>query len=458
MRWFLNRTGQFEGPLDEAEIVRLLGAGEVPDTAQVCREGSSGWIPISEHPPFGAVMDGLGPTMAMPSVDSAALPGMLGPLTGPSAPASQAPISQAPISQAPASQAPISQAPASQAPASQAPISQAPISQAPISQAPASQAPASQAPISQAPTSQPAPLSSPAPFPGVATLPAGGFSPADAAASRAVPGPMPPAQAPAVPGSGNRKAGLMVGAGCGLLVLVTACIGGGSLLFFGSSAEPFVERTQHLSRIITGVAVDGRHDDASQWACVGETDLLGSPPATRATMATLGGQPEVLLTVVGLAALDERRVVQASALVFPDGRVRYARVRTGETLSFLDPIPGWSTGRERDEQMLAGVTGLLELLAADPCEVEWVSSGDLEGLPTELVATIMQGVSIPPMREACGVVDEVDDWDLRIESLSVVVRGNDHTAVLTAPMMQPPGTSVCIGPIRGELVEEADDE
>ena len=101
-----------------------------------------------------------------------------------------------------------------------------------------------------------------------------------------------------------------------------------------------------------------------------------------------------------------------------------------------------------------GVTQLLEHLAPDTCELQWVTARDLEGLPTELGGDIMQGVAIPPMNEACGVVQQVDGWERAIAGVSVVVQGKDRTALLLTSMRQTPGTSVCMSPVMARVVEE----
>lgn len=52
MRFYLNRTGQNEGPLEEAAIAAMVQRGEVPPTAYICPEGGSAWQPVSSHPAF----------------------------------------------------------------------------------------------------------------------------------------------------------------------------------------------------------------------------------------------------------------------------------------------------------------------------------------------------------------------------------------------------------------------
>jgi len=433
MRWFLNRTGQYEGPFEEAALADMIRRGEVPPTSQICAEGASEWKPLLSHPPFAGASSqaggnapssvGVAATMAMPGIDPGSMPGMLGSLGGPAGappPGSSPGVHTPPPGSSPGMYAP-----------------------------PPGSSPGMHTPP---PVSSPGAYSAPPAHPG-------GYAPH---ASNA-----PAATAVSPHQEKKSKLPLILGGGCGLLLLLTICITSISIFVFSSGDDRFATRSQHISEIIKGVAVDGRHADADEWGCVSndDGDLLSTPADTRATMAQLGGNPEVVLTAVELVAVREDHRVGALALVFPDGRVRYSNVRSREISALLREIDtegrftrGWSTGRERDTDMLSGVETFLELLAQDECDVEWVSSADLEGLPTDLVGDIMEGVSIPPLREACTEVADADDWSRRrIDGISVIVRGNGHTAVLSTSMRQDPGTSVCISPIRARLFDEDDD-
>lgn len=52
MRWYLNRTGQAEGPFDEPTILGMIGRGEVLPHHQICVEGQQAWQGLQAHPPF----------------------------------------------------------------------------------------------------------------------------------------------------------------------------------------------------------------------------------------------------------------------------------------------------------------------------------------------------------------------------------------------------------------------
>ncbi|MCA9607318.1 MAG: DUF4339 domain-containing protein [Myxococcales bacterium] len=448
MRWYLSRTGQVEGPFEEPAVVEMVRKGEVAPTAQICAEGSTDWKPLLGHPPFAQAVaqqpkpSGVAPTMAMPGVSA----GMLGSLSGPGAsPAPHTPAPQhtpAPLSAPPPSFPP----PGGLAPISSAPQGTMPgggVTPPPIAGSPAPYTPPPHTPMQG--TSNP------------------GFGPPS------MPGGMPssPGAVPAPGGEKKSKLPLLVGGGCALLLVLTLCIGGGSLLIFGSSSSAFATRTNNVAEIITDVAVEGRHDQASDWACVSGEDLTSSPSETRASMAPLGAHPEIVVTAVQVnaAMTGTRRTVQGLALVFPDGRVRWSSLRTREVPDyggalgeiFQESLTGWSTGRDRDQEMLEGVDGLLEVLAEDDCDPEWVSTSDLEGLPTELRGDIMEGVDLPAMREACNQVSTTEGWVRRVDGITVIVRGNDKTALLNTAMQQSPGTSVCIAPIRARVLDDEDE-
>ncbi|MCB9594454.1 MAG: DUF4339 domain-containing protein [Sandaracinaceae bacterium] len=375
MRWYLSRSGRVEGPHEEAALVDLVRRGEVAPTAQICAEGSTSWGPLLGHPPFAQAVaqqpkpSGVAATMAMPGITPGSMPGMLGALSGPGTPPPHTP--------APKSSPQIPLPPV--APSSGGTLPAGGITPAPLGPP-------------SSPGSYPG---APSPF-GPGTPPPGGSMPGFGPPSMG--GGMTPAPAAAPKKS---KMGLLVGGGCALLFVVTACIAGGSFLFFRSGSSAFAARTNTVAEIVRQVAVDGRHDQASEWACVSGDDLRSSPSETRAAMAPLGSQPEIVLTAVDLVAVKDGRVVQALGLVFPDGRVRYSNVRTREMPDYggalgelyADARRGWSTGRERDAEMLEGVTTFLELLSEDECDLEWVSSADLEGLPTGLRGEIMEGVN-----------------------------------------------------------------
>jgi hypothetical protein len=52
MAWWLNRTGQPEGPYDDAQLLQLIGSGQLRG-GHICQQGSHAWTPIEQHPVFG---------------------------------------------------------------------------------------------------------------------------------------------------------------------------------------------------------------------------------------------------------------------------------------------------------------------------------------------------------------------------------------------------------------------
>ncbi|MBZ0120465.1 MAG: DUF4339 domain-containing protein, partial [Sandaracinaceae bacterium] len=52
VRWFVHKGGTPEGPFEEARVLEMIRAGQVPPTAHVCAEGGQQWSPVSSHPAF----------------------------------------------------------------------------------------------------------------------------------------------------------------------------------------------------------------------------------------------------------------------------------------------------------------------------------------------------------------------------------------------------------------------
>ncbi|MGE0788386.1 MAG: GYF domain-containing protein [Sandaracinaceae bacterium] len=492
MRWYLSRGAQTEGPLDEAALLDAIRRGEVPPTAQVCAEGTQTWKPLLAVPELAMAVasakpSGVAPTMAL-SVEqlmSPSSPGMLGSLSGASQPTPPQPTPQpTPPQPTPPRPTPPQPTPPGTTPpqvtppqghlATPAPVSgqtpiAPPVAGPPSSPYAATPTPAPMAsghqssPAAFAPTQGFAAPPAPAPsYPGQPSSP-GSYQPVtpppgSGPAAFAPPGqPSPFGSAPgATPASGSKsRAPLLVGAGCAVILLASLCIGGGIALYFSLHADPFPSRVEKVAEVIRAVAVDGHHEDASQWTCVSGADLMSSPAETRAAMAQLGGHPEIVLTALDLVAVQGSYSVQALVLVFPDGRVRYSSVRAQPLFDYIQQPTAWNTGRERDTELLAGVDALLEQLSQDPCDVDWIASGELEGIPTELVGEIMQGVSVPDLTQACNTVTTTDGWQRSVGGVSVIVQGNGHTAVLNTALSQLPGTSVCLAPITARVMEDA---
>ena len=61
MRWYINRNGNNEGPLDEAVILQMIGRGELNQQSYACPEGGQAWQQLSSHPPFAQALAGPAP-------------------------------------------------------------------------------------------------------------------------------------------------------------------------------------------------------------------------------------------------------------------------------------------------------------------------------------------------------------------------------------------------------------
>lgn len=60
MRWYVNRTGNAEGPWDEPTIVGMIQRGEIQSQHQIVVEGQQNWQPLSTHPAFAQALAGGG--------------------------------------------------------------------------------------------------------------------------------------------------------------------------------------------------------------------------------------------------------------------------------------------------------------------------------------------------------------------------------------------------------------
>jgi hypothetical protein len=60
--WYLNRSGNPEGPLSEAQIIEMIQFGGLRE-AHVCPAGGQSWMPLNAHPAFAHAMGGVAPTM-----------------------------------------------------------------------------------------------------------------------------------------------------------------------------------------------------------------------------------------------------------------------------------------------------------------------------------------------------------------------------------------------------------
>jgi len=60
MRWYVNRTGNAEGPWDEPTIVGMIQRGEIQSQHQIVVEGQQNWQPLTSHPAFAQAAAGGG--------------------------------------------------------------------------------------------------------------------------------------------------------------------------------------------------------------------------------------------------------------------------------------------------------------------------------------------------------------------------------------------------------------
>ena len=74
MRWYLNRTGQPEGPFEEHTLTRWIRDGALA-AGNVCPEGGKQWMALADHLPFArALRDAAtGPTMTPGDLSAAAV-------------------------------------------------------------------------------------------------------------------------------------------------------------------------------------------------------------------------------------------------------------------------------------------------------------------------------------------------------------------------------------------------
>lgn len=88
MKWYLNRTGEPEGPFDESQLVEMIRSGQVAD-GNVAEDGSSAWVPLTQHPVFA---DALADWVAEPVGPQAPPPTELPPGASPAATVPQSPL------------------------------------------------------------------------------------------------------------------------------------------------------------------------------------------------------------------------------------------------------------------------------------------------------------------------------------------------------------------------------
>jgi len=50
MGWFVHMNGQGSGPYADADMVQMVAAGQVNETAHVCLEGTQTWLPVAQSP------------------------------------------------------------------------------------------------------------------------------------------------------------------------------------------------------------------------------------------------------------------------------------------------------------------------------------------------------------------------------------------------------------------------
>ena len=93
MKWYLNRSGEPEGPFDEQHLLQMIQSQELT-AGNICQEGAAEWKSLNQHPPFAQA---LGPGAANPG---AANPGATDP--GATDPAAANPAAASPAASNPA--------------------------------------------------------------------------------------------------------------------------------------------------------------------------------------------------------------------------------------------------------------------------------------------------------------------------------------------------------------------
>jgi hypothetical protein len=387
MRFYLNRGGEPEGPLEEAAIFAMIQRGEVTAAAYICPEGGQAWQPLHSHAPFAAPPKPIAATVAMDAslFQAAAAAAAKGPVSAPGAPISG---------------------------------------------------------------------------PGQYTPAPAGFSPAPYSAPGGVQvtAPYPQAGAAAAAQKPKSKLGLILGGGCGLIVAIAMCGGGGALAYTMFGGDDFPDEINSAAEDLVATADRRTSDVSDTWSDSGTSPNLSSTEETdRATFDQLGDDPEIVLTGVELIAHAGAQSVRTIAVVFPDGEVRYSGLNAEYTTAPPTAFP-----RDTDAQRhLAEAVDELVRMAADDCEsIELLERDQIEDLPAGLRDDIMRDTSETDRRELCDAVarnGEPAFTVARVTELTTIVRGNGRYALLASRLTANsarPGV-MYLEPVRVRMVEES---
>lgn len=409
MRWYLYRSGNPEGPFDEQALVELIRSGQVGSAAQVCPEGGNAWQPVFSHPPF--------------------------------AQAGQGGASQPGASQHGAPQPGASQHGAPQPGASQHGAPQ---------------------PQAQPQTPQQEHDSLPKTVPlsahqlGQAAAP-GGAGPGGPGA----PGAPGAAAGAGAPPKKKSKLPLILGGGCGLLVVLTLCVGGGIFAYFEMKGGAFADETLAAAEDIMAAAEGRTGAVSATWtSSAGEESLLQTPPSEADELDELSGEPEMFAAAARLAGFAGNRAVYTIVLVFPDGTVRYSGLETRDyPADLLGPPENMPRTTEALTRMGKGVDEFLDLAAKDCEGIELVTEDDLEELPSKLGDEIMEHSRETDRDEVCSEVSSRGRTAFsvtRVEGVVVLMKGeNGDVAGLRSSVKIPEGsmTDAYLTPVRVRLFD-----
>ncbi|HBQ11936.1 MAG TPA: hypothetical protein DEF51_12580, partial [Myxococcales bacterium] len=301
------------------------------------------------------------------------------------------------------------------------------------------------------------PGSAPGSFPGHA-----GSAPGYGAAAANAPGPMMGAAGAAAQPK-KSKLPLLIGGGCGLLLLLTLCVGGGifAATSFGGS-DAFAEEVNAAADDVLAAAQVRPGDVRGVWngsGGGGET-LANTNASVAQELGQLGASPEIQLSAVMFRAVSGQRQIRAVAVVFPDGRVRYTNLEASDwTLGDILTPTNFPRSNESQEALVGGLDHLLDTAADDCEEIELIRASELEGLPGRLVGDILEHASESDRRQVCNEVNTHGREAFTMQSVNaivVVVKGSGgRTAALNASFEIAPGNPnlAFLGPVRSRLYD-----
>jgi hypothetical protein len=224
---------------------------------------------------------------------------------------------------------------------------------------------------------------------------------------------------------------LYVGIGCGVLFLLGICVSTGVAIAV-SQNDSGGDFADEVNAMADDVLKASRGEmPSADWNPGAPEGLNATTAAARGQLATLGSEPEILMTAVELEAYaplaPASRRLRGMALVFPDGRVRYSDVTymLFDDASFItyEPFP---RGNDRERILAEAVESFVQTLADDCEEIELVTDEDLADVPDSLRAQILSDSNVGERDNACNQALAIGPDTFTVHELDdvvVVVRG-----------------------------------